>query len=265
MEVVCASGGTATRSPCGHALLRLELAFVSSSPWAFHSVPSSFHSVPSLACRCDVHHDGHDNAQALAFAGRQIEQFKGVDHHVDGYHGDVSVTTRLVTRDDVPTLVDLLRADREFLAPWEPLRTDEFFTIDYQDTAVARSLEQCEQGAVLPHVILDDGDLVGRITLNNIVRGPLQSAKLGSWVASSANGRGVATAAVAAIIPIAFDDLKLHRIAAATLLHNVRSQRVLERCGFARIGVAPRYLQIAGEYQDHALYQRLADDDPVSA
>jgi [ribosomal protein S5]-alanine N-acetyltransferase len=175
----------------------------------------------------------------------------------------VAVTTRLVTRDDVPALVELLRANREFLAPWEPLRTDEFFTLEYQDTAIASSLEQCQLGTVVPHVILDDGDIVGRITLNNIVRGPLQSAKLGSWVASAANGRGVATAAVAAMIPVAFDELDLHRIAAATLLRNVRSQRVLERNGFARIGVAPRYLQIAGEYQDHALYQRLADDDAV--
>jgi ribosomal-protein-alanine N-acetyltransferase len=172
----------------------------------------------------------------------------------------MSITTRLITRDDVPTLVDLLRANREFLAPWEPLRTEEFFTVEYQDTAIAEALKQAELGTVAPHVILDDGKLVGRITLNNIVRGPLQSAKIGSWVAAAANGRGVATAALAAMIPVAFDELQLHRIAAATLLHNVRSQRVLERSGFVRFGVAPRYLKIAGRYQDHALYQRLADD-----
>jgi ribosomal-protein-alanine N-acetyltransferase len=179
---------------------------------------------------------------------------------VCGYHGAVSITTRLITRDDVAALVDLMRANRAFLAPWEPLRTDEFFTVEQQDIAIVDLLKQCEMGTVLPHVIVDDGEIVGRITLNNIVRGPLQSAKLGSWVASSANGRGVATAALAAIIPVAFDELQLHRIAAATLLHNVRAQRVLERGGFYRIGVAPRYLQIAGKYQDHALYQRLADD-----
>jgi ribosomal-protein-alanine N-acetyltransferase len=170
------------------------------------------------------------------------------------------VTTRLITRDDVPALVDLLRANREFLAPWEPLRTEEFFTMEYQETAISHALEQYETGTMVPHIIIDEDDIVGRITLNNVVRGPLQSAKLGSWVASTANGRGVATAAVEAMIPVAFGELRLHRIAAATLLHNVPAQRVLERNGFVRIGVAPRYLQIAGEYQDHALYQRLADD-----
>jgi [ribosomal protein S5]-alanine N-acetyltransferase len=160
----------------------------------------------------------------------------------------------------VPALVDLMRANRAFLAPWEPLRTDEFFTVEYQDIAVADVLEQHEKGTMMPHVIVDDGEIVGRVTLNNIVRGPLQSAKVGAWVGASANGKGVATAALAAMIPVAFDELLLHRLASATLLHNVRAQRVLERCGFYRIGVAPRYLQIAGTYQDHALYQRLADD-----
>jgi len=164
----------------------------------------------------------------------------------------------------VPALLELMCANREFLAPWEPLRSEDYYTLEYQHSAFADVLEQHERGTMMPHVILEDGEVVGRITLNNIVRGPLQSAKIGSWVSASANGRGVATAALAAIVPVAFDELKLHRIAAATLLHNVRAQRVLERSGFYRIGIAPRYLQIAGKYQDHALYQRLADDDGPS-
>ena len=51
------------------------------------------------------------------------------------------------------------------------------------------------------------------------------------------------------------EELGLHRIQAGTLLHNVRSQRVLERTGFVRFGMAPAYLNIAGQWQDHALYQ----------
>lgn len=69
------------------------------------------------------------------------------------------------------------------------------------------------------------------------------------------NGRGLATAAVRGIMRVAFDELGLHRIQAETLLHNVGSQRVLERNGFVRFGVAPAYLKIAGEWQDHAMYQ----------
>jgi ribosomal-protein-alanine N-acetyltransferase len=163
----------------------------------------------------------------------------------------------------VPALVTLLRANREFLAPWEPQRSDDYFTHEHQEAAVGDSLKQYEAGATVPHVILEDDEIVGRITLSNIVRGPFQSANLGYWVAAAVNGRGVASAAVGAMIRLAFDELGLHRIEAGTLLHNVGSQRVLERNGFIRFGVAPRYLRIAGVYQDHAIYQRLADDAPI--
>ena len=56
---------------------------------------------------------------------------------------------------------------------------------------------------------------------------------------------------------VAFAELGLHRIEAGTLLHNVASQRVLERNGFVRFGLAPAYLKIAGSWKDHAMYQVL--------
>ena len=167
-----------------------------------------------------------------------------------------ATTARLITPDDAPVLAELLRVNRDFLAPWEPIRDDTYFTVDGQRAAVRAALERHEQGTALPHVILDDtGGVVGRITLYQIVRGPFQSCSLGYWVGASSNGRGLATGAVRRIIRVAFDELGLHRIQAATLLHNVTSQRVLERNGFVRIGVAPGYLNIAGRRQDHALYQ----------
>ena len=47
---------------------------------------------------------------------------------------------------------------------------------------------------------------------------------------------------------------------AGTLLHNHASRRVLAKNGFTEIGVAPRYINIAGRWQDHVLHQRLVDD-----
>ena len=164
--------------------------------------------------------------------------------------------TRLVTLDDVPVLVELLRVNRDFLAPWDPIRADDYFTVDGQHAVIRALLEQHEEGSTLPRVILNEaGCVAGRITLNEIVRGPFQSCSLGYWLSAAENGRGLATAAVREMIPVAFDELGLHRIQAGTLLDNVRSQRVLERTGFVRFGVAPAYLNIAGAWQDHALYQ----------
>jgi ribosomal-protein-alanine N-acetyltransferase len=77
-------------------------------------------------------------------------------------------------------------------------------------------------------------------------------------VAREANGRGYASEAVAAMLRLAFDELRLHRVQAETLRHNVRSQRVLAKNGFEHIGMAPRLMRIAGEWQDHDLFQRLS-------
>ena len=97
--------------------------------------------------------------------------------------------------------------------------------------------------------------LVGRFSLAGIVRGPFQSAGLGYWVDEQYAGRGLASAAVRVIVDTARDELGLHRMEAGTLLHNVGSQRVLLKAGFQQIGVAPKYLLIAGTWQDHNLYQ----------
>jgi ribosomal-protein-alanine N-acetyltransferase len=167
---------------------------------------------------------------------------------------------RLIALDDAPVLAELLRANRDFLAQWEPMRGAEYFTEAGQHAAIAASLSERDGGHGVPCVMLDgDGAVVGRVNISNIVRGAFQSASLGYWMAESAGGRGVATAAVRDIIRMAFTDLGLHRIQADTLVHNVASQRVLARNGFVRIGLAPRYLKIAGRWQDCVLHQVIND------
>ena len=172
--------------------------------------------------------------------------------------------TRLVRLDDAPWLTEVLRANREFLAPWEPLRDDEFFTVRFQTQALTRALEEHAQGRMLPLAIVDhDGVLAGRLTLDGITRGALQSAAMGYWVRRERNGLGLATAAVREAVTIAFTDLRLHRVQAETLIHNAPSQRVLTANGFQPYGLAPQYLKIAGRWQDHVLYQRLTGEADV--
>lgn len=172
----------------------------------------------------------------------------------------MEVTTRLASPDDAPALAAVLRANRGFLAPWDPARSDDYFTDEGQRLVLTDMLREYAAGSTLPHLIVADGRIVGRVALTNIARGPFQSAQLGYWVAADVNGRGVATAAVAAVVRVAFAELGLHRVEAGTLVHNTGSQRVLARNRFQRFGLAPRYLRIAGEWRDHVLFQRLAED-----
>ena len=165
--------------------------------------------------------------------------------------------TRLISPADATEVAALLTANRDFLGPFEPVRSASYFTADGQLTGIEDVLDRHAQGTVLPHVILDSGRIAGRITLNGIVRGPFLSCSVGYWVAESANGRGLATAALQEMVGIAFTRLGLHRVQAETLLDNIGSQRVLERNGFERIGMAPAYLRIAGRWQDMILFQVL--------
>jgi len=168
--------------------------------------------------------------------------------------------TRLVSVDDAEALARLLRANRAFLQPWVPAREDDYFTAQAQRNIIRNELDAYARQAAVPLVIVDGGEMAGRIQLNAVTRGAFLSASVGYWVSQSRNGRGLASAALAEVITIAFGGLGLHRLQAETLLHNVPSQRVLIRNGFRPFAVAPSYLKIAGEWQDHVLFHLLSEN-----
>ncbi|MBM7413008.1 ribosomal-protein-alanine N-acetyltransferase [Clavibacter michiganensis] len=171
---------------------------------------------------------------------------------------------RLLTPDDASALSELRLRDRAHLAPWEPIRDPDHDTPAGQRADLEAALALHARGQGVPLAILDDdGSVAGRINLNTVVRGAFESCSVGYWLAADRTGRGLATGAVRAAVDLSFGELGLHRVEAGTLVHNAASQAVLSRAGFTRYGLAPRYLRIAGEWQDHVLFQRLADDPPV--
>ena len=153
---------------------------------------------------------------------------------------------------DAEELADLLAANREFLAPFDPDRPDSFFTTRGQRERIKHSQHL--------FAILDGKEIAGTIALSNLVLGAFCSANVGYWVDLARNGRGLASGALAAVVRHGFGELGLHRLEAGTLVDNVGSQRVLEKNSFVRIGLAPRYLHIGGAWRDHVLFQRTVED-----
>ena len=164
---------------------------------------------------------------------------------------------RPLTADDADELVFLLTENRAHLAPFEPDRGERFYTVEGQ-------LERLEREDKHAFAILDGEQIAGTVALSNVVRGPLQSANLGYWVAERLTGRGLATKAVGEVIPFAFAELGLHRLEAGTLVDNIASQRVLEKNGFERIGIARGYLHIGGAWRDHVLFQLLGAEESAA-
>jgi len=171
-------------------------------------------------------------------------------------HPDVDV--RPLRSDDVEALTALYTENHDHLAPFEPLREAEFFTVAGQESRVAAMLADHEHGRAYPYVIEVGGAVAGRVNVTNVSRGPFCSGSLGYWVARAHTGRGVATAALGQVLDACFSDHALHRVEAATLVDNAASQAVLRRHGFVLIGRAPQYLRIAGAWRDHLLFQKIS-------
>lgn len=104
-----------------------------------------------------------------------------------------------------------------------------------------------------------DGQPAGWVTLKDVVR-EHGLAAIGYTISERWRGRGVATAAVAALLPIAFETVDLIRLEAVAAVDNHASRRVLERNGFCCEGIARALLLIAGHRVDHARYALLRSE-----
>jgi ribosomal-protein-alanine N-acetyltransferase len=102
--------------------------------------------------------------------------------------------------------------------------------------------------------IFVEGQLGGEITLSSIQRGPFQNAFVGYWVDQAMAGKGLAPEATVVVLRFAFEELALHRIEVAIVPRNRASRRVVEKLELRQEGVALRYLEIDGRWEDHVRY-----------
>ncbi|HCB07782.1 MAG TPA: hypothetical protein DEQ43_26605 [Nocardioides bacterium] len=165
--------------------------------------------------------------------------------------------------DDAAALAAAYTRNRDHLERWDPARPEEFYTVEGQRKEAEQRLDLQERGLFALYVAVGPGgDLVGRLNIQNIVRGPMQGGVLGYWVDREHTRRGVATAAVEYLEGEALR-LGLHRLEAGTMVENLPSQRVLLARGFEQYGMAPKLLFLNGAWRDHVLFQKLLHDRPL--
>jgi ribosomal-protein-alanine N-acetyltransferase len=172
------------------------------------------------------------------------------------------VTLRTPQMTDFPAWSALREASRDFLTPWEPTWPNDDLSRNAFRQRMRRYAEDQRTDQAYPYFVFrsQDNALVGGLVLANIRRGVAQSGSLGYWIGASHARCGYMTAALRALIPSAFEVLRLHRLEAACIPTNVASIRLLEKSGFQREGYAREYLCINGIWQDHLLYARLRVD-----
>jgi ribosomal-protein-alanine N-acetyltransferase len=94
---------------------------------------------------------------------------------------------------------------------------------------------------------------VGFHTISQLHR----TAEISYDVVPSHWGKGIATAACRAATLWGFEVRGWHRIQGTTILANLASQRVLERCGFQREGLLRNFRMVRGQPTDYWLYSAI--------
>jgi len=146
---------------------------------------------------------------------------------------------------------------REFHAPWDPIRPADYWSLPQVAERLRLQVAEAERQASLCLVFSDMNDparIIGVSNLRNIIRGAMLGCHLGYALSPDAVGRGYMTEAVRETVRIAFEELALHRVEANVIPRNTRSIAVLERSGFSREGLSPKYLRIAGVWEDHVRF-----------
>jgi ribosomal-protein-alanine N-acetyltransferase len=174
------------------------------------------------------------------------------------------VTLRPLTVADFPQWQEVRRRSHEWLVKWEPRRPPGApDVIDSRSAFAARCRARDRErqlGTGFGFGIFIGPKLCGEINVNGVQRGPFQSAYVGYWIDETCAGNGYVPEAVVVLCRHAFEDLGLHRLQIAIIPRNAASRRVVEKLGIRDEGIAVRYLEINGRWEDHIRYAITAEE-----
>lgn len=153
---------------------------------------------------------------------------------------------------------EVRRRNGEWLTVWEPVKLPHHPDPEtnrevFAARCGARDRERLA-GSQYAFGIFVDGAFAGEINLNNVVRGAFQSATIGYWIDKARAGRSFMSEAVVVLSQFAFEELGLHRIEVCIIPRNSNSRRVMEKLHFREEGIAERFLEINGVWEDHVRY-----------
>lgn len=171
-----------------------------------------------------------------------------------------NVTLRNFTPGDAYNLLEYYKKNKEYLAPFEPARDSNFYTLENQVSLLNESYKQLLNGTSIDMGIFKEDKLIGKIKLSNIVYGSLKSGILGYSIDKEEQGHGYMRESVNLFLKYIFEECDLHRVEASAMVDNIKSRNVLSGCGFKLVGVNEKYLLINGRWKDHATYYLIKED-----
>jgi len=164
----------------------------------------------------------------------------------------------LLERADADALHALIERDRERLARWLPWAGSQ--TLEGTRGFIeGRALAAIAQADGFEIGVWWRGRLVGMVGIHAVRRHPRRGS-VGYWLAADAEGHGLMTRAVRAVLAKGFGDLGFERLDIRADVGNARSRAVPERLGFHFEGVLRRAELVGQHHVDHAVYGLLRDE-----
>jgi [ribosomal protein S5]-alanine N-acetyltransferase len=176
------------------------------------------------------------------------------------------IKLRPLVSTDFTAWQEVRRRNAAWLTPWEPARNPNLPDVVESGEAFAMRCSARERERQLGTgfgfgIFVPDGGgprpsdrFCGEINLSSMQRGPFQSAYVGYWIDQAQAGHGYMPEAVVLLARFAFEQVHLHRIQISIIPRNHRSRRVVEKLKLRDEGVAQRYLEINGVWEDHLRY-----------
>lgn len=180
-----------------------------------------------------------------------------------------SVVLRPLVVSDFRRWQDVRRRNVDWLTKWEPQRIPgQPDPVESRDAFAVRCSARARErqlGTGYGFGVFVGQDFAGEINLSSVQRGPFQSGYIGYWVDERWAGRGVCPEGLVVLFRHAFEDLGLHRLQMSIIPRNSASRRVMEKLDVRHEGLAERYLEINGRWEDHLRFAITSEEWAVRA
>ena len=174
------------------------------------------------------------------------------------------ITMRPLAVNDFREWSEVRQRNAEWLTIWEPNRLPQQPDPTTDKSAFSSRCLQRDRdraiGTAFQFGLFIEGRVAGEVNLNNVIRGAMQSCTVGYWVDQAQAGHGYTVEGVALVMQFAFEQLGLHRAEICIVPRNHRSRRIMEKLEIREEGIAQRFLEINGTWEDHVRYGMTSEE-----